>query len=87
MSQTEKLYTLLLSGEWVTTVQIMELVYGGSHLGLARVGARIFDIKKRPDVERIESRKSKEAETVWEYRMTLRKEVPTEFDFVKSWVA
>jgi len=47
MSQTELLYNLLKDGQEHSTVEIMEKVYGGSHLGLARVSARIYDIKKK----------------------------------------
>ena len=51
MSQTERLYDLLTDGLPHRTDEIMESVYGGSHLGLARIGARVFDIKRRYGVE------------------------------------
>lgn len=47
MSQTLKLKNLLEDGEPHRTDEIMETVYGGSHLGLARVGARIYDLKQK----------------------------------------
>lgn len=92
MSQTNLLYSLLLDGEWHDTMQILARVYGGSHLGLARVSARIYDIKKKPEVLDVESRKCENADTVWEYRMILKptepKEPPkpAEFSFTKNWV-
>ncbi len=46
MTQTERLRALLDDGQPHDTVEIMQRVYGGDHLGLARVGARIFDIRK-----------------------------------------
>jgi len=47
MSQAESLCNLLKDGKPHRTDEILEVVYGGSHLGLARCGARIYDIKKR----------------------------------------
>lgn len=46
MSQTQKLKELLEDGKPHSTIEIMEKVYGGGHLGLARVGARIHDLRK-----------------------------------------
>lgn len=43
-SQTNLLYNLLQDGQPHSTIEIMERVYGGSHLGLARAGARINDL-------------------------------------------
>lgn len=45
ISQTEKLYNLLLSGDPIRTDEIVRLVYTSG--SLARVGARIFDVKKK----------------------------------------
>jgi len=44
-SQKEKLYELLKDGFPHRTDEIMEKVYGNDHCGLARVGARIWDLK------------------------------------------
>jgi hypothetical protein len=44
LSQKDLLYNLLQDGHPHSTVEIMERVYGGSHLGLARAGARINDL-------------------------------------------
>ena len=68
MSQTQKLYNLLSDGEPHRTDQIMKVVYGDSHLGLARVGARIWDIKSKYNVE-IESWKDKEIPSLWWYQI------------------
>lgn len=46
MSQKQLLKELLSDGKPHRTDEIMDKVYGGSHLGLARVGARIWDLKK-----------------------------------------
>ncbi len=50
MSQLDKLYDLLYDGLPHRTDEIMKVVYGADHLGLARVGARIYDLKKRMNV-------------------------------------
>ncbi len=44
-SQTKKLYELLKDGLPHRTDEILEKVYGNNHLGLARVGSRIFDLR------------------------------------------
>lgn len=43
----------------------MQVVYGNEHLGLARVGARIYDLKQ--EGHNIESRKKDK--TIWEYKL------------------
>jgi hypothetical protein len=45
MTQTEKLFELLKSGRPVRTDEILLKVYGSSHNGIARIGARIADLK------------------------------------------
>ncbi len=45
MSQTEKLYELLKDGRPHRTDEILRVVYGSSHNGIARIGARISDLK------------------------------------------
>lgn len=47
MSQTAKLYEVLKDGKPHRTDEIMAVVYGSSHLGLARVGARIWDLNHK----------------------------------------
>lgn len=46
-SQSSKLLDMLSDFQPHSTVEIMEKVYGNDHLGLSRVGARIFDIRKK----------------------------------------
>lgn len=64
-SQKQKLLTLLSDYEWHTTPQIQIAVYGANHLGIARVAARINDLKQ--DGHDIESRKV--TQSIWEYRL------------------
>ena len=45
MSQKTRLYNLLKDGQPHRTDEILKVVYGGESNGLARVGARIHDIK------------------------------------------
>src|SRR3990172_10029952 len=46
-SQTDRLYYLLKDGQPHRTDEVCQIVYGNSHLGLARISARIWDIKKK----------------------------------------
>jgi hypothetical protein len=72
LSQTDLLYNLLKDEKPHSTVEIMEKVYGGSHLGLARAGARVWDIKKRPDKYGqliIEGWKDKENPSIYWYQI------------------
>jgi hypothetical protein len=46
-AQADLLEKLLSDGRAHRTDEILQKVYGDEHLGLARVGARIWDIKKR----------------------------------------
>jgi hypothetical protein len=67
MSQVDRLYKLLSSDfGWHTTPEILERVYGCSHLGIARISARIFDVKSKYNVE-IES--ELERDSLWKYRL------------------
>lgn len=50
-SQTDKLYHLLLDQKPHRTDEILKKVYGSGKLGLARVGARIYDIKKKYTIQ------------------------------------
>ncbi len=64
-SQKARLYNLLVDGEWHATDEIQKVVYGKDHLGVARIAARIHDLKK--DGYRIESVTM--AGTLWQYKM------------------
>ena len=46
-SQCKRLFELLRDGLAHNTIEICSEVYGGERLLLARVGARIFDLKKQ----------------------------------------
>ena len=46
-SQTQRLLELLSDGEPHRSDEILEKVYGGSHLGIARISARIYDLKQK----------------------------------------
>ena len=50
-SQVDRMYDLLSDGEAHRTDEIMSAVYGADHLGLARVGARIWDVQKKYGVK------------------------------------
>lgn len=67
-SQAEKLYELLKDGKPHRTDEIQRVVYGGDHLGLSRVGARVFDIKKKYGVE-IKGWKDKERPSLYYYQL------------------
>lgn len=70
-SQTEKLYELLSDGLPHRTDEIMEKVYGSDHLGLARCGARIYDLKKKYGVE-ITGRKDTVNPSLYWYQMIVQ---------------
>lgn len=71
MSQADKLLALLSDGLPHRTDEIAELVYGGSHLGLSRIGARVYDLKKkRYDIN---GWKDKETPSLYWYQLTLAK--------------
>ena len=73
MSQATKLLALLRDGRPHSTVEIMERVYGGSHLGLARIGARIYDLKQRGHV--IEGKRDEKNPAIYWYQLTNPKPV------------
>lgn len=64
-SQKDRLLTLLADYNWHSTPSIQIAVYGANHLGIARVAARVNDLKN--DGHDIESRKITQA--IWEYRL------------------
>lgn len=80
VSQAKRLYDLLFDGCWHETPEILRIVYGSEHLGIARISARVHDIKKYSDVEAVESEPT-ERETVWKYRM-VRKIKPVQMDLI-----
>ena len=68
MAQADILYDLLSDGEPHRTDEIMRKVYGGSHLGLSRVGARIFDVKAKYNVK-IDGWKDEHNPTLYWYQI------------------
>lgn len=73
-SQTDKLYNLLKDGESHRTDEIMKKVYGNDHLGLARVGARIYDIKVKYGV-RINGWKDENKPSLYWYQLVLENDI------------
>ena len=69
-SQAEKLRRLLSDGQPHSTIEILERVYGGSHLGIARVGARIHDLKAKG--HEITGWKDEKNPAVYFYRMKVK---------------
>lgn len=67
LSQTDRLYNLLRSGP-LRTDMIQRKVYGSDKLGVARIAARIYDIKQKYDVE-IESWRDPKKRTLYWYAM------------------
>ncbi|HBX15872.1 MAG: hypothetical protein UV20_C0009G0052 [Candidatus Magasanikbacteria bacterium GW2011_GWA2_42_32] len=76
ISQTQRLYELLSDGEPHRTDEIVNRIYGPG-LSLSRVGARIWDIKKRFDVE-VEGWTDENNRTLYWYQMPRR---PQRMDF------
>jgi biotin operon repressor len=66
-SQLEKLLKLLLDKKPHSTVEILKKVYGADHLGLARVGARIWELRK--EGYKIGGRKHPIKQSVYIYQM------------------
>ena len=63
-SQKERLLALLGDGEWHTTPEIQEQVYGANHLGVARIASRVSDLRKEGyDIE-----SKKYDKSIWMYR-------------------
>ena len=77
MSQVGRLYNLLSDFEWHRTDEILSRVYGSSHLGIARISARVYDVQKKFGVE-IES--DNEKGSLWKYRMKKPLDNKTLFD-------
>lgn len=68
-TQIERLYNLLIDGEEHTTPEIMEAVYGGDKLGVARIAARVYDINERIKRFGYKVVSRKVSNTIWGYRI------------------
>jgi hypothetical protein len=71
LSQTDKLYNLLRGGSAYRTDEIVRLVYGNG-LSLARVGARVWDVKHKYGIE-IKGWHDKENPALYWYQMEVSK--------------
>lgn len=73
MTQAQRLLELLSDGRAHRTDEIMRVVYGSDHLGIARISARVWDLndrfKKQGRPERIVSEKDPEHPTLYFYRL------------------
>lgn len=67
MSQCQSLYNLLKDGQPRRTDQILRDVYGGEHLGIARIGARVWDLKKSG--HEIKSWRDPDKPSLWWYQL------------------
>lgn len=66
-SQKQKLYELLQDGQPHRTDSILEVVYGSSHLGIARISARVKDLKD--EGHEIEGRKDENNPALFWYKL------------------
>jgi len=69
MSQTNRLHNLLRDGKPHRTDEILRKVYGDKQ-GIARIAARIYDIKQKHGVE-IDCTQDKNQKTLYWYTMSL----------------
>ena len=67
VSQKERLKLLLSDGLWHDTPEIQNAVYGKNHLGVARIAARIKDLKDEGCIIECKNVENK----IWAYKMTL----------------
>jgi len=67
MSQAQRLLKLLRDGKPHSTLEILDTVYGSAHLGLARVGARVYDLKQQG--YHIRSFRDPRNKAVWWYQL------------------
>lgn len=81
-SQTDKLYSILKDGKPYRSDRLLELVYGGSHLGICRLSARCFDVRKKYKVE-MKCWRDQQVETLYWYQITTNNmpEVSELYDF------
>jgi hypothetical protein len=73
MSQADNLYKLLSDYRPHRTDEILRVVYGSQHLGIARIGARVADLKKGRHSRKakcdITGWRDKEVQGLYWYRM------------------
>jgi hypothetical protein len=76
ISQATKLLKLLSDGQPHSTIDIMEKVYGYAHLGLVRVGARIYDLRQLG--HEIDGWKDEKNPAIFWYQMKVKPKVQIE---------
>lgn len=73
MSQADSLYKLLSDHRPHRTDEILRVVYGSEHLGIARIGARVADLKQGKHTGKtkcdITGWRDKGVPGLWWYRM------------------
>jgi hypothetical protein len=72
MAQVDLLYNVLSDGKPHRTDEILALVYGSEHLGIARIGARIADLKKKG--HEIKGWKDQDKPTLYWYQMEVKQD-------------
>ena len=68
MSQSNRLEAMLLDGYPHRTDEILRVCYGSEHAGIARIGARIADLKNRGHI--IVGWKDEERPSLYWYQIT-----------------
>jgi len=76
-SQADRLRQLLSDGQPHSTVEILERVYGTGHSGIARIGARIKDLRDRGC--EIEGWKDRQNPTIFIYQMAVKPKPRVEY--------
>jgi hypothetical protein len=85
-TQTDRLYNLLSDGKPHRTDEIQVVVYGGDHRGLARVGARIYDIKYKHRVT-INGWHDPDNKTLYWYQIVFPDIVNRLSEYLANWYA
>lgn len=75
MTQTQRLYAILRDGHPHRTDELVARVYGSRHAGLARVGARVLDVKKKYGVNVIGWHDKGNQALYW-YQLSVSQPVP-----------
>lgn len=80
-SQVKKLYNLLSDGKPHNTAEIQRVVYGGNHLGVARISARVADIRAGRGVPATpikDAEQDKYNKSLYWYQMDVKKDCRNE---------
>lgn len=72
MTQLDKLRMVMDDMKPHRSDELLELVYGSAHLGLARLGARVYDLRRSlPPGHEIKSWRDKKRPTLTWYQQTV----------------